>query len=1030
MRLFRPYIILIGMLILLIGQVTGQAIIISPKENSVSDLHRIAVTFAGKPGAPATLFVNNNQVSSAIIRLDGLLDFLNIEVPSGPVELRVEAEGAGGKNFVANRQIHITGTPEKLIPSEPSFELPADGMTRQIVKVEIQDEWGYQIDYLKLATVAITAGEIVDLDIDSISAGIQIPVSDGVAEFTIQSEENPTYAILEVEAGGTFLQIPVRYTTPMEPFILVGSISGSATNFQNFSNNTSHPDMEVMDEQGGALLNRKFINDGRSALYASGGLWDKYRLTASYDSDRDYYDQLFEDVDPDEPYPIYGDASSLTYDAQTRSKFFAKIEQNESFLLLGDYTTDFNSAEFSAYNRSFNGLLSKISNENHALAAFASLTDRTMSLDEIRGEGISGYYYLDNINITRFSEQIRIEVRDRYHSETVLESNDLVRFQDYDINYVDGTLMFKQPVSSRNPNGNPVYIVIFYEHRSEKKETLISGLRYDGSWANKVQFGSTLIMEEEAQSNYLLYGVDTKIPLFSWLALKGEYAESRSPTFTDQVQRGRAYKAELKLSPLDNLGFEGYYRNVDSSFVNHSQTGGKSELGSEKYGIKGLLRTQKYGQFSSEYYRQLNQLGSVNENRVQALKFLYENSFSQKGNFRLGYEDAERERQISNNSGGLTKRSKLIRGLLSYQLTNKISSTLEHDRNLEQNDQSKPTTSALGLNYEISKKLSMYLKYRLIEGESTSGQTVMGFDSKITENTDLTGKYEIGGSVGEGRNRASIGLKNRWNVTDDLTLNFAYENTATIDSLEIATPDHESLSMSFEYLPELAWKTTGKYEFRKDKSIHKQVFTFGTNFKLFHGLSAISKLNYYQDTNVDVKDKQRIRANYQIGLAYRPERSDYFNALAKLAYITDENSHVEPQIKLNRMIVSLHTYWQPLSWLEFGGRFATRQILDEEIGLFSDRVVTDLYALRTEFDHSLKWSSAIDMRYLYLRTTGEIKNSIAVEMNYLIIKNLQLGAGYFIRNYEDPDFSYFNYELHGFYFTAHIKLSEDIFNWR
>ena len=126
----------------------------------------------------------------------------------------------------------------------------------------------------------------------------------------------------------------------------------------------------------------------------------------------------------------------------SQSKFFGKIERNESYLVFGDFNTMMRSTEFAAYDRTFNGLMARYKAENHAITGFATLNDRKMQLDEIRGEGISGYYMLSSSHITLNSDKVRIEVRDRYHPEVVLQSVDKVRFQDYEINYVDGTLMF------------------------------------------------------------------------------------------------------------------------------------------------------------------------------------------------------------------------------------------------------------------------------------------------------------------------------------------------------------------------------------------------------------------------------------------------------------------------------------------------------------------------------------------------------------------------------------------------------------
>ncbi|MCH7955807.1 MAG: hypothetical protein IIC40_08705, partial [Candidatus Marinimicrobia bacterium] len=91
------------------GIVYSQVTILTPKSETVTSLHHISVTVAGMPGAPTTLFINGELTKVDTIRIDGLLDFINIEVPDGPLELMVQSRSSQGKLFEASRSIHILG---------------------------------------------------------------------------------------------------------------------------------------------------------------------------------------------------------------------------------------------------------------------------------------------------------------------------------------------------------------------------------------------------------------------------------------------------------------------------------------------------------------------------------------------------------------------------------------------------------------------------------------------------------------------------------------------------------------------------------------------------------------------------------------------------------------------------------------------------------------------------------------------------------------------------------------------------------
>jgi len=260
--------------------------------------------------------------------------------------------------------------------------------------------------------------------------------------------------------------------------------------------------------------------------------------------------------------------------------------------------------------------------------------------------------------------------------------------------------------------------------------------------------------------------------------------------------------------------------------------------------------------------------------------------------------------------------------------------------------------------------------------------------------------------------------------------NFAYENVSTSDHFEIPTPENQALSVAFEYLPEIPWKTSGKWEVRSNSSSRRFNYMFATDFRIAQGLTVIAKSVHSKTAYHDGENDHVIKSDHQFGLAYRPERSDYFNSLVKIAYLVDENTHVRPQIRAERFILSSHHYWQPAERLEIGVRLARRVVADEEIGLFDDRTTTDFLALRMEYDLSLRWYTAADVRYIRLQPLNESKIGASVELGYLLMKNLQLGLGYAFLNFEDPDFSSRDYTFNNFFITLQMKFSEDIFNWK
>ena len=999
---------------------------LQPQEGAVTKLHRIAVTVAGKPGAAADLYVNDQFVAHDEIRIDGKLDFLNVLVPDGPVNLRVDAVGVMDRIFTASRTVHILGSPQKITTQYEHYELDADGKSTSTIELEIQDEWGYRLDHLKVATVSLTAGTITNPDFDSMSSGHQIPIQDGKVSVTITAPSMPGSAWLDLNFDGDFDQIPIHYLHPTEPLILVGMVNGTLSQRDSDYIPSNLDAMDPYAHQGELYSDDDFNISGRTALYARGTLPRDIRLTASYDSERDREDQFFEMTDPSDQYPLYGDASTVEYDTPTHSKLYLRLDREQSHIIVGDYQTGFENAEFSAYNRTLNGVYSNLQLSGQRLQGFAAQTDHSVTVDRIRGEGISGYYHLSNQDVTRYSEKLVQEVRDRYRSEKVLKTNTLTRFHDYEIDYRDGTLMFKQPIPSVDESGNPVYIVATYESAHGVDEVLVTGLRYEGLLVNRLSLGATAIYEEHDPVDYHLYGLDTRLPLTSWLGLRGEVATSQTADEQNKEIDGLAFKIEAKFDPTQNVEIETYYREVDSNFVNLSQSSGRTESASRKYGFTSLLHSSFFGSLKTEYFKQFLAENQSNEERREVLGVSLERNILSATSFSLAYQQARREVLNSTGTGFDDHTSELVISTLKHRFNQKLSGHLEHVYNLKTAERSKPDHILAGLGYDISERIHVFFSHRIMLDHNSDNETIFGFDSKVTENTQLTGKYEVGGALGENRSRATVGLRNKWSPREDLTFNLSYEKTATFDSLQTPTPEHDAVSMSMEFLPEAPWRLTSKFENRNDRQSSTRLYALGGITRFADGYSLLLKVNHSHTSYKGNDPDAAIRGKYQIGMAYRPDIIDHLNSLFKLEYHLDENDHVDPDYIFNRMIIALHTHYQPASNWEFSSRLARRFVKDEEGELFSDQSTADHVQFRIEHDLSSRWSLAGDMRWLKLDPSDELQTGLSGELNYLIYQNIQLGLGYIFIGYDDPDFSVLDNELNRIYLNFSMKFSENL----
>ena len=562
--------------------------ILTPSNGTVSKLHSQVVTAKGWEGFDAQLWMNGTLAQSGKIRQDGIIDFMNVNVPSGDVKFEARLVNPDG-SIVENDsvKIHILGAPAFVKIALSEDHLRANGASTLIGKVEVLDEWGYAIQEDYNVTINVDAGKLLTHDIDPQKPGTQIQLVRGYAEFEYQAPATQGTTTITAEVEQAKSTASVKIDVPLEPLTVVGLVNGSASAMKASGDLTRVADPSSFPDG--------LTTDGRIAASARGTIDGDYFLTASYDSDRKNRDKLFRDLDPDYLYSIYGDNSMLSYDAQTQSPLFVKIEKNQSYLLVGDFNTDLSLQEFTRYNRSLSGVKTDIKVGGWDVKAFGSLTDHKVIHNEIRGEGLSGYYNLGGPRYRAgLEKQIRIETRDRYHPEILINGADQSRSRDYVIDYDQGTVFFTQPVPSVDQFGNPVWITVTFEAITDKASTYVAGTNVEHSFSENLTVGLSGITEEQSPKNYYLFGANTKYQLGGKFSISGEIAHSANYMLVNNEQSsGTAYKMEVTGSPLTNLSLRGYYRRMGDGFYNIRESGSQIERGSIRYGASGGYRIRQ-----------------------------------------------------------------------------------------------------------------------------------------------------------------------------------------------------------------------------------------------------------------------------------------------------------------------------------------------------------------------------------------------------------------------------------------------------
>jgi hypothetical protein len=167
-----------------------------------------------------------------------------------------------------------------------------------------------------------------------------------------------------------------------------------------------------------------------------------------------------------------------------------------------------------------------------------------------------------------------------------------VRHIDYDIDYLAGTLRFREPILSRSSGLNPQFIIAEYEVDGVGKRVNNAGGRVE--WQSpdqKLQIAATAIHDETDTDKTNLVGADVRYRPTANTELRAEFAatngKANAGSATTDAGGASAVllEAEHHGSKLDVLA---YYRRQSARF-GVGQTN-RSEIGTEKFGLDGRYR--------------------------------------------------------------------------------------------------------------------------------------------------------------------------------------------------------------------------------------------------------------------------------------------------------------------------------------------------------------------------------------------------------------------------------------------------------
>lgn len=382
----------------------------------------------------------------------------------------------------------------------------------------------------------------------------------------------------------------------------------------------------------------KYYSKGRLAFYLKGKIQGRYILTAAADTGEDDLKTLFRGldskdprellrrIDPDDFYPVYGDDSTSVEDAPTQGKFYIRLERGDSHVMWGNYKTAIVNTEYARNERALYGAHAVARSESTTaygervaeVEAYAAQPGTLPQRDVLRGTGGS-VYFLSHQDITRGSETLTIVVRDPISG--IIRSRKTLRYgEDFDIDYIQGVVILKKPLSSTTGSGsvikngangsNIVNLVAQYEYTPAVGE--VDGYSYGGRaqvWlGDHVRVGVTAMSEQTGLASHKILATDLHIRLAENSFIEAEMSQSQGPGFgsTNSINgglsiigNGTAGRANVKARAYRVRG------EIDVSDFDPTQTGKigayyeKREKGYSSPGYDTTIEQRVWGAFAN-----------------------------------------------------------------------------------------------------------------------------------------------------------------------------------------------------------------------------------------------------------------------------------------------------------------------------------------------------------------------------------------------------------------------------------------------
>ena len=1037
--------------------------ILNLKEGQVLPFAQTTIQVQGAAGATQRVLVNDVIVKEkqrgklAILdeqRKQGV-EYIGVALKTGKNTIRVEQLDFVG-NVRESQQIQVIVPDEihDLKLQQPPVSVMANGRDVMQLVVQLQDKQGVNVATRTSLTLESDIG-IIDLqDLNPSEPGIQTFIDGGEMIVPIIAPNTAGRGKVRVSSGLLKQEIDIQFQADLRPLIAVGLIEGSI-NFNNFDSKQLHSvnrndgfedELNEIAEWG----NDTSLN-GRAAMFLKGKVKGDYLLTLAYDSNKSSKQRLFRDIQPDEYYPVYGDAAAKGFEAQSTSKFYVRLDKGRSYAMYGDYVTRTEKDEGLAlgqYNRSLTGLKVGHEGDKFQASAFVAETKSRQVVTENRALGISGPYSLGSISndlILENSEKVEVLTRDRNNPGLIIARQTLTRFSDYEVDTYSNSIYLKQAVASVDKDLNPNFIRITVEADEIGEEYQVGGLSLSYAMKSHLKIGGSFVQSNDPLQEEQIASLNTVVKVGQYGKFIAEVAQSKNTDSTaDQITQinsdsisekneGTAARVEFEYAP-SFAHVRAYHQQAEDGFQNDAAT---ISAGRKESGVKASAPVAKLGLARIEAIRTEDQ----DNNGVRTgLSASLERNFFKILAVELGlrhYDETSAAATLATETlgsyNGTTGRIKFT-GNLPWK---GASTFIEYEQDLSNSDKQ---VLSVGGTAKVLPNTEVYARHEVISAidglysmntTEETNSTVFGISSNYMKDGSAFSEYRVADGMSNREAEAALGLRNRWQLKPRVYLSSSFERIQSLSkNIENTNNDSTAASLGLEYLVHDDWKAMTRLEARRSDSSDTILNTIGFARKLTDDATILTKNTVNFVDNKEAEQGDHLRNRFQLGLAWRDYDQNKLDVLSKIEYYYENNAtDLEAEFKREAYVTSIHTNYHPQRRLTLSGQYAAKwSVLDEDN--ISSNALTQLLSGRVIYDINERWDMSVQAGTLWANRGAGTRYLIGAELGYLVATNLWVSAGYNFLGYQDDELANTSSTGEGAYLRFRFKFDEDLFGRR